>query len=312
MKILLSSIFILLFSNVAFAQGRTVAVTIDDLPVVTLESNLQKRQMITKHLLQKLKRANVPAIGFVNEGKLYREGVLSDEEVALLREWVEAGFELGNHTYSHMSLHSKPFYAFRADTLKGEIVLTDILGEVGKKPRYFRHPYLFTGTSMDTKKRVAEFLGQKDYIIAPVTIDNGDWIFARAYDNSLKADDELLKNKIAKAYITYLDAKTAYWEQQSQKIFDREIPQILLLHANRINADHFDKVARMLEKRGYSFNTLDEALKDEAYLLPDHFLGRAGISWLHRWALDMGKKYIVPNEPRVPKFVMKAAGVNSE
>ncbi len=68
----------------------------------------------------------------------------------------------------------------------------------------------------------------------------------------------------------------------------------------------------MFKKRGYKFVTLDEALKDEAYRLPDTYIGPAGISWLHRWALDKGKEFIVANEPTVPDFVLRLSGFESE
>ena len=96
------------------------------------------------------------------------------------------------------------------------------------------------------------------------------------------------------------------------KLLNREIIQTLLLHANSINADYFGDVAKMYKKRGYKFITLEYALKDEAYRLPDKFTGRAGISWLHRWALEKGKENLVSDEPHVPKFVMEAAGLKSE
>jgi hypothetical protein len=86
----------------------------------------------------------------------------------------------------------------------------------------------------------------------------------------------------------------------------------LLLHANSINAEYFDDLAAMLKKRGYKFVTLEEALKDEAYSLPDTYIGPAGISWLHRWAREKGREFIVADEPTVPEFVLKASGFESE
>jgi hypothetical protein len=46
--------------------------------------------------------------------------------------------------------------------------------------------------------------------------------------------------------------------------------------------------------------------------LPDTFIKRNGISWLHRWALEKGRENILPDEPKTPEFVLKAAGVDSE
>ena len=146
-------IFILCFSALVTAQTqqRTIAVTIDDLPVVVKKSDLQKRQEITKKLLAHVKKSKVPAIGFVNEGKLYRDEKISQAEVDLLRQWLDAGLELGNHTYSHMSLHDNPLEKYKADILKGEIITKELLESKNQTMRYFRHPYLWTGLSMEIK-----------------------------------------------------------------------------------------------------------------------------------------------------------------
>ena len=55
-----------------------------------------------------------------------------------------------------------------------------------------------------------------------------------------------------------------------------------------------------------------ERLEREAGRLPDEYTRPAGISWLHRWALAKGREYLVPDEPRVPDYVMKLSGFTSE
>jgi peptidoglycan/xylan/chitin deacetylase (PgdA/CDA1 family) len=312
MKHILILIFLLSAVSVNAQKDRFVAVTIDDLPVVAKNSDLQLRKEITRRLLGHIKKKMVPAIGFVNEGKLYRDEKLSDAEVGLLRQWLAAGLELGNHTYSHLSLHRNPLEKYTAEILQGEIVTKKLLGEKGLKMRYFRHPYLNTGLDLEIKQGLDAFLAEHNYTIAPVTMDTSDWIFARAYDNAIEKGDKKLKKQIGKAYVPYIAAKTKYWEEQSKRLFGREIRHILLLHANSINADYFGDAAEMYKKRGYKFITLEEALTDEAYELPDTYTRNAGISWLHRWALAKGRETVVANEPAVPEFVMKAAGVDSE
>ncbi len=309
MKIILFALF-LAVSN--FAQERQIAVTIDDLPVVSTRKDLKNRQTITQKLLRHIKNARVPAIGFVNENKLYTNENRDEAQVELLRMWLKNGLELGNHTFSHLSLHDNSLEKYKADILKGELITKELLQSKGKKMRYFRHPYLWTGLSLEIKDDLAKFLGEHDYTIAPVTIDNSDWIFAAAYDKAFDKGDTKLMKQIGAAYTPYLEAKMDYWERQSVKLFNREIKQILLLHANFINSDYFDDLAKMLRKRGYKFITLEESLRDEAYKLPDNFVKRNGISWIHRWALDRGREFIVPNEPKVPAFVLQASGFESE
>jgi peptidoglycan/xylan/chitin deacetylase (PgdA/CDA1 family) len=294
------------------AQQRTIAVTIDDLPVISTRRDLKNRQEITRKLLGHVKKAKVPAIGFVNENKLYRDGKRDEAQVDLLRMWLDAGLELGNHSYSHRSLNRIELADYQEDILKGETITKELLAAKGRELRYFRHPFLQTGRSMEVKASFGEFLEKHGYTIAPITYDNADYIFSRAYDIAFDKGDKKLMKQVGDAYVPYMEAKLAYWEEQSKKLFGREIPQTMLIHANFINSDYFDDLAAMMKKRRYKFVDLETALKDEAYRLPDTYVGPAGISWLHRWTLEKGREAIVPNEPEVPEFVLKLSGFESE
>lgn len=298
----------------ALAQtaNRTIAITIDDLPVVSTRRDLKNRQEITKKLLGHIKKAKVPAIGFVNENKLY-EGDKRDElQIDLLRMWLDAGLELGNHTFSHRSADAISVKEYQDDIIRGEIITKELLKAKGREIKYFRHPFLQTGSDMAVKTAIYKFLSDHDYAVAPVTVDNADYIFSRAYDIAFDKGDKKLLKQVGDAYVPYLEKKLEYWERQSVKLLGREMSQTLLIHANFINSDYFDDLAAMLKKRGYKFISLEDALKDQAYRLPDNFTRRAGISWLHRWTLDKGREYVLPDEPKVPDFVLKLSGFESE
>ena len=173
---------------------------------------------------------------------------------------------------------------------------------------YFRHPYLHTGLNLKIKKNINDFLKNRGYRIAPVSIDNSEWIFASAYEKALMKRNDRLTEKIVDAYITYMDDMFAYYEDQSCQLLGYEIKQILLIHANLLNAHHLDLLLKRIRDRGYSFISLDQAMTDRAYLLKDTYTGPAGITWIHRWALTMGKKgEFFRGEPEVPEFVKKAA-----
>lgn len=291
---------------------REVAVTFDDLPgVVAPGEGTAELRALTEKLLAAITAAKIPAVGFVNEGKLAPAGSPDPERVALLARWVSAGLELGNHTRSHPDLHRIPLEEFEKNIASGEETTKPLLAARGKSLRYFRHPFLHTGLTLETRRSLEEFLAARGYRVAPVTIDNSEWIFARAYVAARTGGDRALAKKVADAYIPYMEAKTAYFERQSVALFDREIRQVLLLHANRLNADRFGDLARRFKARGYAFITLERALEDPAYATPDTFTGRGGISWLHRWALS-GKGSVLPGEPAAPRFVLDAAGVAEE
>ena len=183
--------------------------------------------------------------------------------------WLDAGLELGNHTFSHPDINRVPLDTFKQDVIRGEEVTSELLKAKGRSMRYFRHPFLHAGNNIETKREFEKFLAERGYTIAPVTIDNSEWIFARAYENALMRGDKQMAKRVAEAYIPYMDQKFAYFEQQSMALFGYEMKQVLLIHANALNADYFDKLAQMIEKRGYKFISLDEALTDKAYTSPD-------------------------------------------
>ncbi|MBK7630478.1 MAG: polysaccharide deacetylase family protein [Ignavibacteriales bacterium] len=293
---------------------RYIAVTFDDLPMNTkyLEDGNQWIEQ-TEKLLGIIKKYNIPAIGFVNEYKIYVNNVLDSSRIKALQLWVDADLELGNHTFSHPDYHIIDQKDFFEDIIKGERITKELLSQKNKKLEYFRHPFLHTGISLEKKKALEDFLKEHNYTIAPVTIDNGEWIYARAYENAYNKNDFELMEQIGSEYVSYMIDKTVYFENQSVKLFGREIKQILLIHANMINADYFDELAEALMKRNYSFITLKETLTDSAYLSEDTFTGRGGISWLHRWSYTKKvDKSFYAGEPEVSKNILDIAEVDSE
>jgi peptidoglycan/xylan/chitin deacetylase (PgdA/CDA1 family) len=289
---------------------REMAITVDDLPFVSARPLLtDERRRLSGDLVGAIVRHRVPVIGFVNEGKLMRSGRVIDESVSLLRQWVDAGLELGNHSYGHVDLHVVPVEEFRRHVIRGDSVTRRLLVAAGKTPRYFRHPYLHTGRDTATQRGIERFLAEHGYRIAPVTVDNYDYVFAQAYDRSIAARDSATAARIAEEYLDYMARVVAFYEQQSVAILGRAIPHVLLLHANALNARAFDAMATALDRRGYRFVSLDHALRDSAYASSDTYTGPAGITWLHRWALTRGMRSAVfAGEPEVPAWIARAAG----
>ncbi len=117
-----------------------VALTFDDLPTLSFSNDLPYQQQTTFELLAGLKAHHIPATGFVNESKL--EGKDGEARIALLAQWVDAGMDLGNHTYSHVSLNKTPVDAYVADVIRGETTTRALLLTRGRTLRWFRYPYL--------------------------------------------------------------------------------------------------------------------------------------------------------------------------
>ena len=306
-----------LFVSAAFpvasaeATDRRMVLTFDDLPAQRAQALSSQRIVeINQELVALLASREIPAIGFVNESKLKVDSRLDPGRVELLELWLDAGLELGNHCYSHLDLHHTPLDDYLADIARGEEVTRQLLEARGLEPRYFRHPFLHTGLDLTTRRAVERFLGERSYRVAPVTIDNSEWIFARAYDAALDQGDHELQGRLGRAYVDYMVDMTVYYEGQSTALFERAIPQVMLLHANALNARHLATLIERLGERGYEFIDLDTALADPAYESRDNYTGSGGITWLHRWALTRDvDRSMLRGEPTTPEWVQEAAGL---
>lgn len=268
---------------------RQVAITIDDLPA-GMSDKLPASAIteMTKKLLGMLRDQKIPVVGFVNEKKLFKFGEV-DERIKALKMWLEYGFELGNHTYSHSSLNQVGLKVWEDDVIQGENITRMLLGQYNMKLRYFRHPYLDTGRDLSTRQQAEKFLVERGYRIAPITLDGWDWMYAGVYEDARKRGDTALQQELVKSYLAYHDAVFAYSENLSVQIMGYEPKQILLLHASQLEADHIGELLDVLRKRGYRFITLGDALSDSAYSLPDTYVGEEGSGWLDHWAISLGK-----------------------
>lgn len=291
---------------IATAQPKQICITIDDLPTVHYGENNQEE--ITRKLIAHFREYTLPAIGFVNEGKLYESGVVSRVRVALLQQWLDNGYELGNHTFGHTDYHRASFADFSQDVLKGEEITPTLSKQAGLPWRYFRHPYLHIGQSPARYDSLRSFLNAHGYTEAPVTIDNDDYLFAKAYSNAHKKNDQSLMNKIGTDYIQYMESKVHYYEGLSSQLFNREIPQILLIHANLLNADYLGELASMYQQNGYIFVDLKTALRDTAFREEISRFGSKGISWIERWALShSAPNSFFASDPETPAYIINAA-----
>ena len=268
---------------------RQVAVTIDDLPAgMSDRLSASAITAMTAKLLGTLRDQKIPVVGFVNEKKLFKFGEV-DERIKALQMWLDYGFDLGNHTYSHTSLNQAGLKAWEDDVIQGENITKLLLGQRNRRLRYFRHPYLDAGRDLQTRRQAEAFLVERGYRIAPITLDGWDWMYAGVYEEAKNRGDAALQQDLVKSYLTYHDAVFAYTEKLAVQTIGYEPKEILLLHASQLEADHIGELMDVLRKRGYRFITLEEALGDSAYSLPDMYVGEEGTGWLDHWAITMGK-----------------------
>lgn len=282
---------------------RRIAVTFDDLPFVRLRGPVEYAVRDTGKILAALNVRRVPATGFVNEARLEDDGRPATM-TALLEIWLDAGHTLGNHGYAHLGLNATPPDAYFREARRGADVISRLSRRRGRACDLFRPPFGQTGATPGLRAQFDAFLARERWRLVPFTVDVRDFIYNRVYVDALEARDAALAGRIREAYLDQFEASLAFVERLSLDVFSREIPQVLLVHANEIAADALGDALERIARRGYAFVPIDAVLGDPAYATPDRWVSADAPSWLHRWARDRGLPSRESDEPRPPQWIL--------
>ncbi len=256
-----------------------VALTFDDLPAAGSLPPGQNRDKIAVALSAELKANHLQGTyGFVNAVKLEKD---PDAQQAL-RAWIDAGMNIGSHTWSHISLTDNTAEEFERNIALNEPALAQYAGS--RDWRWFRYPFLWEGDTLEKRRAVRAYLSDHGYRVAQVTLDFEDYAWNSAYCRcSAKQDDAA----IAWLRQSYLDTAAEYIRlgREEQIIaFGREIPNVLLLHETAFTTLMLPELLDLLRKQGFRFAALPKVERDQAYAkdpdtalkyggtLPDQFM----------------------------------------
>jgi peptidoglycan/xylan/chitin deacetylase (PgdA/CDA1 family) len=262
-------------ADAGIPQPPAIAITIDDLPWIGAVRPGQTRAEALGVLIDTLVARNVPAIGFANCERAGPRG-------SLLRQWVDAGLELGNHSAAHLDLNSAPLERWLDDVRSCHALVAELTGE---STIWFRYPFLHQGPDAARQSAALGLLEEMASPVAHVTIDNSDWILAVAYGEAVTAGDEARAAAVAHAFIEHILEATAHYQDVAREKVGRDVPHVLLLHANLMVAENIGALLdRLQAERGFRFVSLAAAQRDPVYTLPDEYTGGDGLSWLYRMA----------------------------
>ena len=309
LRVLVLLLWIVGFVVGAFAQSKTVAITVDDLPYEWHDPNIHKLDvtdakqaaLVNQKILAGLARHEAPVTGFVNQLKVEQLG--TEQGTAMLKPWTSGSFDLGNHLYSHSDANELSVEQIEDEIVRGEATIAPLMKAAGKNPGFLRFPYNHTGDTKEKQDALAAFIAKRGYRLAPCTIENSDWEFTWAYVKMLAKHDDVSIAKLRADYLAYTSAEIDYYAALNKQALGYEPPEIMLLHDNQLNADMIDDVLALFEKKGYRFVSLSDAESDPIYKQPDTYITAYGPMWGYRWAKERGVKVNGKLEPEVPEWV---------
>ena len=260
----------LIFASAGFSQQ--VALTFDDLPSHGSLPSGMTRTDIAKSILKTLKEARAPKVyGFVNARKLQEH----PEDIEVLKLWRSAGFPLGNHTYTHLSLNASTADEFDRNVAEDEPLLKSMMGR--QDWRWFRYPYLWEGDTLEKRHAVRQYLQDHKYHIAQVTLDFEHYLwnapYARCAEKNDAASIEWLKSSFLATAAEYI----VLGQSAAKLLYGRDIKHVLLLHIGGFETVMLPQLLDSLRRQGFKFITLPDAERDRAYKSdPDAALNEGG------------------------------------
>jgi peptidoglycan-N-acetylglucosamine deacetylase len=285
----------------AFAQARTVAITVDDLPYAG--STPAEATTVNRAILHAFQQHHVPVTGFVIEQR--SESLGTSTGTKILKDWIARGLDLGNHTYSHRDGNTLSVPQIEEEIVRGEATIGPLMKQAHKKLTAFRFPMNETGDTREKHDAIAAFLSRRGYRLATCTIDTSDYLFNNAYQKMLATNDVASAEKLRAEYLAYTSTEIDYYAALNKQVLGYEPPEVMLLHDNRLNADVIDQILRIFEDKQYKFVSLDAAQSDPAYQIPETYITKFGPMWGYRWAKVRNVKVNGSLETEPPQWILE-------
>jgi len=251
---------ILALALVSAAPAQQVAFTWDDLPAHGQLPPGVTRVQVGKQLIAAMQAAHLPpAWGFVN-------GVHTAEEpdsTPMLKDWRDAGFPLGNHTWSHMSHNRSSLADWESDLAKNEPLLQSYMP--ADSQRWVRFPYLDEGDTSDKRAASRKYLAAHGYKIAAVTMSFGDYLFNGPYARCVAKNETAAIAQLEKTYLDAAAGNLDFSRAMSAALFKRDIPYVLLMHVGAFDAHMLPRLIQLYQSKGVMFVSLEDAEKDPFY-----------------------------------------------
>lgn len=253
---------ILLFAvlTTASVRAQTLALTMDDGPQLEQTPMLSPQQR-NQAILAALSKYGVSAALFVTAGN----GADRPEGYALAKAWGDAGHAIGNHTMTHPDLNSEKVSL--ADYQKEILDCDKIISTLPGYQKWYRFTYLREGKTPEKIDGMRQFLKQQNYRNAYVSLDTSDWRLNEELIAVLKKNPQADVTPIKQAYLSHIRQRAEAYRKLAFTLQGRDIPQVMLIHHNLINALWLGDVIAQFKDMGWKFTTPAAAFTDTVYQL---------------------------------------------
>ncbi|MFT5453117.1 MAG: peptidoglycan/xylan/chitin deacetylase (PgdA/CDA1 family) [Enterobacterales bacterium] len=234
-----------------------IALTFDDAPSINEENITFRPERMDKVIEILLKNKISHCTAFVI-------GKYAIGHEAILLRWLDAGFQLGNHTFYHDHCSQLSDSEFEKTVLKCHTVLESVDAFSIVDEKWFRFPYLEAGINSSQRKKFKEILSDLGYKIAHASISFNDHQYERPLENAIKTSPINIK-RVSKRYLNNVAKAVHLFDKIYKNEYGYSIEHIAYAHFGGISENCLDQLLMNLGEMDIEWSTLNSASKCNVY-----------------------------------------------
>jgi peptidoglycan/xylan/chitin deacetylase (PgdA/CDA1 family) len=201
-------------------------------------------------------------------------GAAAQDHRAPLQRWLQAGYELGNHTYDHEGAQQLSADRVMASIERCHRLLEQLGAFDGARPRWFRFPMLDRGRDRDHRAEIQRRCEALGYRIAHASVDFFDHRFEQAY---LDAGAGRQADAIAARYRRVARESLRLTSWAMQRAHGRDAISVPYFHFGAVSLHAVPDILDDAARAGAEWCSLQEAMDQRPYAAFDRDWDASGL-----------------------------------
>jgi peptidoglycan-N-acetylglucosamine deacetylase len=239
--------------------GLPVALTCDDAPSIAAGRGVRfdpaRMDALRAHLIE----AKVPrCVAFVI-------GSHARGEEERLARWLDAGYELGNHTDDHAHASDVGAPEFLASVERCHRLLERVGAFRDERRPWFRFPYLDRGPGPARRAELERGIRALGYELAPASVDFYDHAYEEPFERARGAGDGAEARAVGERYQHVASRSVEMRTRLTRREPARDSAQIAFFHFGPVSEHFLAPLLRELAARGVRWCGLEHALDEKVF-----------------------------------------------
>ena len=182
-----------------------------------------------------------------------------------LDRWLQAGYELGNHSFDHPRASDTEPRAFLDSIARCDALLAALGAFDDGRRRWFRYPFLDRGRDPERREELARDIRGMGYELVHASVDLYDHRYERVLAEAEAANDTARAARILARYQTVAWQSVRHGASRSRTHAERPVVQIPFFHFGRVSERGLAGALDRMGADGVEWRPLAEAVAEPTH-----------------------------------------------